>query len=107
VKFEDSNCTDAIITYWLADSVSGGEREIAAPALINAWNFSLISEVVSSYLCFKWSVMIDNRVTAFDVTGRKTSETLSNIVHFAHKTAVQESSKFYSDVRNASSQVLL
>jgi len=51
--------------------------------------------------------MIDNRVPAFDVTGRKASETLSNIVRFAHKTAVQESSKFYSDVRNASSQVLL
>ena len=46
------------------------------------------------------------RAAAFDVTGRKTSATLSNILRFAHKTARQESSKFYSDLRNASSLAL-
>ena len=39
----------------------------------------------------------------FDVTGRKTSATLSILFRFAHKTARQEGSKFYSDLRNASS----
>ena len=34
---------------------------------------------------------------------RKTSATLSNTLHFAHKIAKQESSKFYNDLRNASS----
>ena len=46
------------------------------------------------------------RVAVFDVTGRKTSETLSVIFHFTHKTAGQESGKFYSDLRNASSLAL-
>ena len=43
------------------------------------------------------------RAAAFDVTGRKTSATLSVIFRFAYKTARQEGSKFYSDLRNASS----
>jgi len=43
------------------------------------------------------------RAAAFDVTGRKTSATLSDILRFTHKTARQETSKFYSDLRNASS----
>ena len=47
------------------------------------------------------------RAAVFDVTGCKTSATLSVICRFAHNTARQESSKFYSDLRNASSQVLL
>jgi len=42
----------------------------------------------------------------FDVTGRKTSATLSDTFRFAHKTARQESSKFYSDLRNAGSLAL-
>ena len=40
---------------------------------------------------------------AFDVTACKTSATLSDILRFTHKTARQERSKFYSDLRNASS----
>ena len=44
-----------------------------------------------------------HRVAAFDVTGCKTSATLSVIFQFIHKAAWQESSKFYSDLRNASS----
>jgi len=43
------------------------------------------------------------RAAAFDVAGCKTSATLSVIFRFTHKTARQESSKFYSDLRNASS----
>ena len=46
-----------------------------------------------------WKV---NRAAAFDVTGRKTTETSSVIFRFSHKTAWQESSNFYSDLRNAS-----
>jgi len=46
------------------------------------------------------------RAAAFDVKGRKTSATLSVIFRFACKTARQESSKFYSDLRNASSLAL-
>ena len=46
------------------------------------------------------------RAAAFDVTGRKTSATLSVIFCFAHQTARQESRKFYSDLRNASSLAL-
>ena len=46
------------------------------------------------------------RAAAFDVTGRKTSATLSVLFGLAHKTAMQESSKFYSDLRNASSLAL-
>ena len=42
------------------------------------------------------------RAAAFDVTGRKTTETSSVIFRFSHKTAWQESSNFYSDLRNAS-----
>jgi len=49
---------------------------------------------------------VHNRVAAFDVAGCKTSATLSVIFRFAHKTASQESSKFYSDLRNASSLAL-
>ena len=44
-----------------------------------------------------------DRAAAFNVTGRKTSATLSVLFRFAHKSARQESSKFYSDLRNASS----
>jgi len=43
------------------------------------------------------------RPAVFDITGRKISATLSDILCFTHKTARQESSKFYSDLRNASS----
>ena len=43
-----------------------------------------------------------HRAAAFDVTGRKTTETSSVIFRFSHKTAWQESSNFYSDLRNAS-----
>ena len=43
------------------------------------------------------------RAAAFDVTGHKISATLSDILRFAHKTARQENSKFYSDLRNVSS----
>ena len=43
------------------------------------------------------------RVAVFDVTGRKTSATLSIIFRFTHKIARQESGKFYSDLRNANS----
>jgi len=46
---------------------------------------------------------LPHRAAAFDVTDRKTFATLSVILRFAHKTARQESSKFYSDLRNASS----
>ena len=46
------------------------------------------------------------RAAAFDVTGRKTTETPSVILRFSHKTAWQESSNFYSDLRNASSSEL-
>ena len=46
------------------------------------------------------------RVAAFDVTGRKTTETPSVILRFSHKTAWQESSNFYSDLRNANSSEL-
>ena len=68
--------------------------------------------------CLPWScfgpglaVLVDMpcshyRAAAFDVTGRKTSATLSVIFCFAHQTARQESSKFYSDLRNASSLAL-
>ena len=42
-----------------------------------------------------------HRAAAFDVTGRKTTETSSVIFRFSHKTAWQESSNFYSDLRNA------
>jgi len=41
------------------------------------------------------------RAAAFDVTGRKTFATLFVILRFAHKIARQESSQFYSDLRNA------
>ena len=47
-----------------------------------------------------------HRAAAFDVTGCKTSATLSVLFRFAHKTARQESSKFYNDLRNASSLAL-
>jgi len=43
------------------------------------------------------------RTAAFDIIGRKTSATLSVIFHFAHKTAGQGSSEFYSALRNANS----
>jgi len=43
------------------------------------------------------------RAAVFDITGRKTSATLSVLFRFAHKNAGQEGSKFYSDLRNASS----
>ena len=43
------------------------------------------------------------RVATFDVTGCKTSTTPSVIFCFVHRNARQESSKFYSDLRNASS----
>jgi len=50
---------------------------------------------------------IVHSAAAFDITGRKTSATLSDIFRFTHKTARQESSKFYSDLRNETYQVLL
>ena len=49
---------------------------------------------------------MNNRAAAFDIKGRKTSATLSVIFHFTHKTARQESSKFYRDLRNSSSLAL-
>ena len=56
-------------------------------------------------LCVCW-VYTHNRAAVFDVTGRKTTETPSVIFRFFHKTAWQESSNFYSDLRNTSSSEL-
>ena len=47
-----------------------------------------------------------NRVLESDVTCRKTTETPSVILRFFHKSVWQESSNFYSDLRNASSSEL-
>ena len=63
-------------------------------------NLSGISMAMNSRL---YITIAQYRAAAFDVTGRKTSATVSAIFRFAHKTARQESSKFYSDLRNASS----
>ena len=52
------------------------------------------------------NTLYNNRAAAFEVTGRKTPATLSVLFLFAHKTVRQESSKFYSDLRNASSLAL-
>ena len=43
------------------------------------------------------------RAAVFGVTGCKSSVRLSVIFHFVHKNARQENSKFYSNLRNASS----
>ena len=47
------------------------------------------------------------RAAAFDIIGRKAAKTPSVIIiPFLHKTAWQESSNFYSDLRNSSSSEL-
>jgi len=43
------------------------------------------------------------RKAAYDFTGHRTSTTASSIFCFICKNAKQESSKFYNDLRNASS----
>jgi len=58
----------------------------------------------AGYLTHK--VFSNYRAAAFDVTGRKAFTTLSVLFCFAHKSERQESSKFYSDLRNASSLAL-
>jgi len=84
---------------------------------VKQWTFLLCGQAVkqwkrwSKFLVPVLSYGIDNRditsityrAAAFDVTGCKTSATPSDILCFAQKTVRQESSKFYSDLRNASS----
>ena len=48
-------------------------------------------------------LIVTRTAAAFDVTGRKASATPSVIFCFMCKTAGKKSSKFYSDLRNASS----
>jgi len=59
-------------------------------------NLSVVSMAMNSRL---YITIAQYRAAAFDVTGRKTSATVSVIFRFTHKTARQESSKFYSDLR--------
>ena len=51
----------------------------------------------------KLGVGLGMRLAVFVVTSRKTTETPSVIFRFSHKSAGQERSNFYGDLRNASS----
>ena len=82
---------------------------------------TLINQVPYPYLCWSITVLflypmhhwfhsltitaspLLYRAAVFGVTGCKSSVRLSVIFHFVHKNARQENSKFYSNLRNASS----
>ena len=65
------------------------------------WPELPVARITPPYLTYVFGYL-EYRAAAFDVTGRKTTETSSVIFRFSHKTAWQESSDFYSDLRNAS-----